>query len=114
MIEPRLTSDFQISAITRLAEAEGDFAMILRKGDVTSGAILLIGQIRGENPVVFERYPSLDGHSGWQPVALLVQGSEAEVTEYWKKRVARDPDLWVMELDVASSERLNGLLLASA
>jgi hypothetical protein len=32
------------------------------------------------------------------------------VQEYWKKRCARDPDLWVFELDVASAARLDGLL----
>lgn len=112
MIEPRLTSEFQISAIQRLAEAGGDFAAVLRKGDRTSGAILLIGQIRGRNPVLFDRYPSLDGMSNWQPVLLQIDENEAEVTAYWQKRAERDPDLWIMELDVASPERLAGLLAA--
>jgi len=47
LIEPRLASGVQISALKRLAEAEGDFATVLKKGDATSGAILLIGQVRG-------------------------------------------------------------------
>jgi hypothetical protein len=86
---------------------------VLRKGDATSGAILLIGQIRGINPVLFDRYPSLDGTSSWQPVTLQIAENEAEVFSYWQKRVARDPDLWVLELDVASPERLAGLLDSS-
>ncbi len=86
---------------------------MLRKGDATSGAILLIGQIRGKNPVLFDRYPSMDGVSNWQPVTLQIAENEAEVSSYWQKRVARDPDLWVLELDVASLERLNGLLASS-
>lgn len=106
MIEPRLTSDIQISALKRLVEAEGGFATVLRKGDPTSGAILLIGQVRGENPVLYDRFPSLDGGAAWQQIAE----KEVEVATHWQKRVARDPDLWVIELDVASTERLNGLL----
>ena len=113
MIEPRLTSEFQISAIKRLAEAGGGFVALLRKGDRTSGAILLIGQIRGRNPVLFDRHASLDGMSEWQPVVRETEDNEAEVTAYWQKRASRDPDLWVIELDVASQERLNGLLAAS-
>ena len=113
MIEPRLTAAFQISVIQRLAEAGGDFATVLRKGDRTAGAILLIGQIRGQNPVLFDRYPSLDGISKWQPVSLQNDENEAKVTAYWQKRAARDPDLWIMELDVASPERLAGLLASS-
>ena len=114
MIEPRLTSDFQISALKRLTEAGGDFATVLHKGDPTSGAILIIGQMRGKDPMLFDRYPSLDGTSAWQPITLQNEENDAEVATYWKKRVSRDRDLWVLELDVASSERLSGLLTSSA
>ena len=113
MIEPRLTSEFQISALKRLAEGEGDFATVLCKGDRISGAILLIGQIRGRNPVLYDRHASLDGVSKWQPISRETGENEAEVTAYWQKRASRDPDLWVIELDVASQERLNGLLAVS-
>jgi hypothetical protein len=109
LIEPRLASGVTISAIKRLAEAEGDFAMVLKKGDAVSGAILLIGQIRGADPIIYERYPSLDGQSSWQPVDLADRTSDS-VQNYWKKCCHRDPDLWVLELDVASPARLNGLL----
>jgi hypothetical protein len=110
LIEPRLTSDIQVSALKRLAEVGGDFATVLRKGDATSGAILLIGQIRGLNPVLFERFPSLEGETAWEPVTAQIDENETEVAGYWKKRAARDPDLWVLELDVASTERLALLL----
>jgi hypothetical protein len=114
LIEPRLTSDFQISALKRLVEAGGDFATVLHKGDATSGAILLIGQIRGKHPMLFDRYPTLNGGSVWQIVAIQAHEKERKIDAYWKSRVVRDPDLWVMELDVASLERLNGLLLPAA
>lgn len=110
MIEPRLASGVQISAIKRLAEAQGDIATVLKKGDATSGAILLVCLIRGADPVVFERYPSLDGATAWQRVQTSESG--AQIDFYWKKRCERDPDLWVLELDVASAARLDGLLTA--
>lgn len=111
MIEPRLASGVQISAMKRLAEADGGFATVLKKGDPTSGAILLIGQIRGAEPRLFDRYPSLDGKTAWQSVHLAETG-DAAIQNYWQKRCARDPDLWVFELDVASAARLDGLLTA--
>ncbi|MFN3619893.1 DUF1491 family protein [Sphingorhabdus sp.] len=111
MIEPRLASGVFISAIKRLIEAEGDFATVLKKGDAISGAILLIGQVRGADPVIYERYPSLDGTSGWQHVDLSDR-NDVIVQNYWKKRGVQDPDLWVLELDVASAARLDGLLAA--
>lgn len=110
MIEPRLTSEFQISAIRRLVEVDGDFATILRKGDATSGTILLIGQVKGANPVLFERLRPLDGKAIWQPLTIQANENATEIVAYWQKRVAQDPDLWVIELDVASTERLNRFL----
>jgi hypothetical protein len=109
LIEPRLASSVLISAIKRILEAEGDFATVLNKGDAVSGAILLIGQIRGADPKLYERYPSLDGQTAWQAIDLKESSGHA-VQEYWQKRCARDPDLWVFELDVASAARLDGLL----
>lgn len=110
MIEPRLASGIQISAIKRLAEAQGNIATVLKKGDAISGAILLIGLVRGSNPVIYERYPAFAGGPVWQVVKP--SESDAAVDSYWKKRCERDPDLWVLELDVASAARLDGLLTA--
>ncbi|OYY68286.1 MAG: hypothetical protein B7Y00_08055 [Sphingomonadales bacterium 17-56-6] len=110
-MEARLASEVQISALKRLAQAEGDFATVLKRGDAISGAILLIGQVRGANPIIYERYPSLDGQSAWKSVDLT-NSSDPIVQDYWKKRAMRDPDLWVLELDVASGARLDGLLAA--
>lgn len=110
MIEPRLASSVQVSAFIRLAAVEGDFAAVLRKGDPVAGAIMLIGLVRGQNPTVFERFPSLDGYSNWQQINIQASENETDITAMWKKRADRDPDMWVIELDVASRERLAGLL----
>ena len=110
MTEPRLASSVQVSAFIRLAGIGGDFATVLRKGDAVAGAILLIGLVRGRNPLIFERFPSLDGGSPWSQIDSRDSDDEIEITERWQKRAARDPDLWVIELDVASTERLNELL----
>jgi hypothetical protein len=113
LIEPRLASSVQVSAFIRLAQAGGDFAAVLRKGDPVAGAIMLIGLVRGQNPVLYERFPSLDGGSPWQIASAKVPQNEQDIAEMWRKRAERDPDLWVIELDVASSERLSGILAAA-
>lgn len=114
MTEARLASSVQVSAFIRLAEIGGDFATVLRKGDPVAGAILLIGLIRGKYPVLYERFPSRDGGSPWQMMAPQAVETETEITERWKKRMFSDPDLWVIELDVASTERLARLLDAAS
>jgi len=113
LIEPRLASSVQVSAFIRLAQSGGDFAAVLRKGDHVAGAIILIGLVRGKDPVVFERFPSIDGGSPWQQIDTNSVKDDTNVTAQWKKRAERDPDLWVIELNVVSPERLGGLLAAA-
>ena len=113
MTEPRLASHILVSAFVRLANAQGDFATVIKKGDPVSGSLLLIGQIRGEKPMLFERMNGLDGVSSWQPIYANIQETVEKMPDYLTRRKARDPDLWIVELDVADGERLNGLLAAS-
>jgi hypothetical protein len=113
LIEPRLASSVQVSAFIRLAQAEGDFATVLRKGDPDAGAIMLIGLVRGRDSVIFERFPLLNGNSAWQQIPTQATLNEMDITTRWKMRAERDPDLWVIELDVASPERLTRLLAAA-
>jgi hypothetical protein len=114
MIAPRLASHVQVSALVRLANGQGDFAAVLKKGDATSGSLLLVGQIRGEPINLFEKISRLDGTASWQTVFVNRQESQEKITLYWSNRALRDPDLWVIELDVADDERLNRLLDTSA
>ncbi len=109
-IEARLATHVQVSAFIRMANAGGDFAAVLHKGDATSGAIMLVGLIRGAHPVIYERFPSLDGKNAWQSFDSTAPETAQSVAELIEKRVQRDPDLWVIELDTADGERLDGLL----
>lgn len=110
VIEPRIASSVQVSAFIRRANAGGDFATVLKTGDPVSGAILLIGLVRGREPQIYERFPSMEGGSSWQMLPGKILENEQDLRAEWQKRAARDPDLWVLELDVASTERLIGLL----
>ena len=38
-------------------------------------------------------------------IAVGPQGDARAITDYWMKRRASDPDLWVVEVDVAQAER---------
>ena len=101
---PRLTSAMLVSALVRRADAEGGSAMVLAKGDATSGAILLLLLERGGNPRFVERGIGPDGTA-----ALLTSGpknlaDESEAVAYRRRR-ERDADLWVVELDIAGAER---------
>jgi hypothetical protein len=70
---------------------------------------LLIITERGVNPRLFERFPSPDGTRVWQQVAVQEIDNPSVLSEYQDRRIRQDPDLWIVELDIANGERLIGL-----
>lgn len=87
----------------RRASLEGGVVTVLAKGDATAGAILIVAQERGKDPRLLERGIGPDGH-----IALISTGpagESREVTDYWIRRRDSDPDLWVVEVDIAAAER---------
>lgn len=101
----RLPSHLLVSALIRRANEEGGFATVLARGDKDSGVILLACSERGALPFFLERGLGPNGQ-----VQLLRTGPQDvantdDANGYWQRRRARDPDLWVIELDIADSER---------
>jgi hypothetical protein len=101
-MQPRLASSVLVSALLRRAEAEGGFGAVLAKGDPAAGAIAVVLAERGASPRLFERMLQPDGNYCWQPSGPA--GDEA-VRGQIERRRRFDPDLWVVELDVAGAER---------
>lgn len=108
----RLASSVLVGALIAKAEAEGGFGAVLARGDSSAGSIILILAERGTRPCLFERIVQPDGRYSWQATGQAV-GSFADVAALIERRRRFDPDLWVLELDVPSSERfaaeMNGL-----
>lgn len=59
---------------------------------------------------LYERFPSLDGRSEWTMTGPAVDADAVVKAEYIAKRRSSDPDLWVVELDIASPEQLGSIL----
>jgi hypothetical protein len=102
-VSARLASGALVNALIRRVSREGGFAAVLARGDETAGAILIVAQDRGADIRVWERGIGPDGR-----VALIATGPSGEsqaVADYWMMRRRGDPDLWVVELDIAQAER---------
>ncbi|WP_033920560.1 DUF1491 family protein [Sphingomonas sp. 37zxx] len=101
----RLASHVRVSALVRQTHDAGGSAMVLARGEAMGGAILVLALDRGEHARFYERGYGRNGIP-----ALIVAGpADADspaATEYWQRRRRNDPDLWVVEVDVASAERL--------
>lgn len=108
---PRLTARMLISALIRRAEQEGGTGTVLMKGDETSGAILLVAAQRGEITGLFERGLDERGRYRWRPTGPVDETNPQEFNDYLARRRRSDPDLWVLELDIAGVERFAAELI---
>ncbi len=107
-MDARLPAHLEVSALVRQVSAAGGFAMVLKKGEREAGTILVVIQENGENARVYERMPGLDGTRIWH-CAKTQDTENKEEFEYWLDRRGRqDPDLWIVELDIAGGERFIG------
>jgi len=101
----RLPSGLLVSALLRRVNDAGGLATLLARGDAQAGAILVIAREKGVNPRAWERGIGSAGSAELLPVGPQIFDNEEEITGYWQRRRARDPDLWVIELDIAQAER---------
>jgi len=102
----RLAAHMLVGALLRRVEASGGYATVLHKGDSISGIILVQCLEKGQHTGLFER---ISDHTGQFRVVHcgppVEQGAEA-LAQYVARRRRADPDLWLIELDIADAERL--------
>lgn len=100
----RLPAHLAVAALLRRANDSGGMGMVLARGDAQGGTILILAAEKGSNYRFLEQQRGLDGSTAW--VETGPRGADAgAILDYWQRRRARDPDLWVIELDVAQAER---------
>lgn len=100
-----LPSGLLVSALLKRVNNAGGMGMVRARGEAHSGSILLILNDNNGTSQIVERALGATGRP-----ALIAAGpadaSDVMAREsYWQRRRARDPDLWVIELDIASAER---------
>ncbi|KAB7647654.1 DUF1491 family protein [Polymorphobacter fuscus] len=95
----RLASGIRVAALLRRVAAAGGFATVLARGDATAGSIAIVTRDRGETQVL-EPVLALAGGYEWRTAA------SGESVDSWVERARkRDPDLWVIELDIPDAAR---------
>jgi hypothetical protein len=100
----RLASSVLATALLRRAQDEGGFGAVLAKGDPTAGAIAVILAEKGRKACFLERLLQADGSYSWQASRQEVE-NEQDFKSFLDRRRKFDPDLWILELDIASAER---------
>jgi|GEM_PF-63838 hypothetical protein len=93
---PRLKADIWVKALIRRAEVNGASAMVVRKGDLTSGTVLVkVNTLDGEAEIFS---PARDGDGA---LIWLSKGRQPEpdADAYIEKQRRFDPDIWVVEIE---------------
>ncbi|SEH16027.1 hypothetical protein SAMN05428974_1594 [Sphingopyxis sp. YR583] len=102
----RLKSRFLVDLLLRRTEAAGGFAAVLASGDENSGIILVQCSERGEPGPLLERRFSPTGHYIWEAVGPTDPKDGESRANYQDRRRKADPDLWLIELDIADAPQL--------
>ena len=100
-----LPAGIEATAIMRRAEANGDFATLIQRGDPDRGAITLLISERGRIAAVLERQLDASFSYSWKNISADRPLDEADWREMLEKKRKFDPDFWAIELDVADAQR---------
>lgn len=108
-----LPSGLLVNALLRRVNDAGGIGAVLARGDAQGGAILIVACEKGRDFKFLER--GIGGSGGIELIATTAENRDdaAGVTAYWQRRRARDPDLWVIELDIPQAERFAAETIAT-
>lgn len=95
----RLPARLMVDLLLRATSAAGGFATVIAHGDDHGGAILIECREQGRPGPLIER--QFDGV--WQAVGPESTADADARAAYLERRRRADPDLWLIELDVADA-----------
>lgn len=101
----RLPAHLEASAILRLAESQNGYATVLTKGERDAGTILIVTLCHGKDGVLYERMPQTSGARPFVAAKRDNPENPLEFDEYLARRCRQDPDIWLIEVDIAHPER---------
>lgn len=108
-MDSRLPAHVEVAGVIRQVNAAGGFATVIHKGEPDAGTILFVLAENGTNPRVVERMPAIDGSRKWHSTLTQNPDKPLEFNDILTRRAQQDPDLWIVELDIAQGERFIGI-----
>ena len=94
-----LKARFWVDALRWRAEGAGASVYVAHKGDPDAGAVLVKLLLPGRVARLFAPVRDFNGERVWSQPLGGEPVSESDAAAYADKRLASDPDLWVVEID---------------
>ena len=94
-----LTTGLWVNAQVRLCDRAFIPATVVRLGDPDAGTVLVKINRFDDGVTVYTQASTLDDEPAWSRGAGPKPVPEAEADAYIARQVARDPDLWVLEIE---------------
>ena len=99
MADARLPTELWVRAHLRRCSVAGIPATVVRRGEATGGTLLLKLNHLEHGCRVLTQMRDLEGRPAWLPALDGAFVAEAEADDYIGRAIARDPDLWVIEIE---------------
>ncbi len=103
MSDNRLPTEFWVQAQLRRLNASGVGAYLLRRGDTERGAVI-VRLAEREGTRILTQVRDLDGKLTWMPAKDGAVLNNEDANAYVDRAVARDYDLWVIEVETKPGE----------
>jgi hypothetical protein len=105
-VTPKLTTDMMVGALLRQIASRAGFGAVIRKGDPSAGQIILQLLENGTFTGLYTRVLTPEKGYQWLQSGPQDIDNETENSAYLSRQIARDPDLWIVELDIPDATQL--------
>lgn len=95
----RIPTELWVAAHLRQCTAKNIPFYVMHKGAPASGTVMVKIVVRGQGCRLLNQTRDLDGDLGWMDVFDGAIVDEKKADAYIQRTVARDPDVWVVEVE---------------
>ena len=98
-MEPKLKTRIWVQALIRRTEINGASAFVARKGEPDAGVAVVKVSLLNGTAIVWSSSFGSDGQRRWIRATGDVPVPDMDAEAYIQRSVARDSDLWVVEIE---------------